>query len=66
MLRHNLLELEGENLYGNICKAVYAVYPSLYPKENILLFGDKNPGYTIYTNRLLKIFPNSKFIHITR
>ena len=66
LLRHNLLELEGENLYRNICKAVYAVYPSLYPKENILLFGDKNPGYTIYTNRLLKIFPNSKFIHITR
>ncbi len=29
-------------------------------------FGDKNPGYTIYTERLMDIFPGAKFIHIIR
>jgi len=66
LLRQNLFKQEGENPYGNVCKSVYASYQSVFPKEEILLFGDKNPGYTIYTKRLLKIFPNAKFIHITR
>ncbi len=65
-LMQNLLSQEGDNSYGNVCKAVYSTYHSVFPKEKIMLFGDKNPGYTIYTKRLLKIFPNAKFIHITR
>jgi hypothetical protein len=31
-----------------------------------MAIGDKNPGYAIYTERLLKIFPEAKFIHIIR
>jgi hypothetical protein len=30
------------------------------------MIGDKNHGYTIYTDRLLKIFPEAKFIYILR
>lgn len=66
LLMENLLKQEGNHPYGDICKAVYATYQSVFPKEKTLLFGDKNPGYTIYTRRLLKVFPNAKFIHITR
>jgi len=66
LLMQNLLKLEGHHTYATICKSVYLTYQSVFPKEDILLLGDKNPGYTIYTRRLLKIFPNAKFIHITR
>ncbi|MDP2722974.1 MAG: sulfotransferase [Bacteroidales bacterium] len=66
LLMKRLLTQEGQNSYGNICKTVYGTYASVFPKQEVLLFGDKNPGYTIYTKRLLKIFPNAKFIHITR
>ena len=65
-LRQELLKMTGRNSYGDICKKVYLQSDSLYPKEEILLFGDKNPGYTIYTEKLLKIFPSAKFVHIVR
>ena len=65
-LKAALLKFEGEQRYSTICKVVYACYPSLFNKEEIIMFGDKNPGYTIYTERLLKIFPDARCIHITR
>lgn len=65
-LEKALLPFAGNHTYGDICKVVYMQYQSIYPKGDILFFGDKNPGYTIYTERLAKIFPNAKFIHITR
>jgi radical SAM superfamily enzyme YgiQ (UPF0313 family) len=52
--------------YSYVCKFVYLQFKSLMPKQNILLIGDKNPIYTIHVNRLLRIFPEAKFIHITR
>jgi len=65
-LKSVLLSCEADSNYGDICKMVYLSYPSLFPKEDILVIGDKNPGYTIYTERLLKIYPDAKFIHIIR
>jgi len=65
-LRSNLPRCEGENSYGTVCKMVYATYRSFFKKEELKWFGDKNPGYTIYTRKLLKIFPGAKFIHIVR
>ncbi|MEA3479821.1 MAG: sulfotransferase [Bacteroidota bacterium] len=65
-LRSDLLKMAGENTFGNICKLVYASHESLFAKKEIRLFGDKNPGYAIYTEKLLKIFPEAKFIHIIR
>lgn len=61
-----LLPFVGKHSYGDICKVVYLQYQSIYPKDDILFFGDKNPGYTIYTEKLAKIFPGAKFIQITR
>ena len=65
-LKASLLKYEGANTYGNICKAVYLEYNSLFAKDKIKFIGDKNPGYAIYTKQLLKIFPEAKFIHIIR
>ena len=65
-LKNALLEYKGKTSYATMCKVVYLQYTSLFRKEDILLFGDKNPGYTIYTRLLQEIFPNAKFIHIIR
>lgn len=65
-LKKDLLACAGDAPYSRICKAVYFNYQSFFPKGKLLMFGDKNPGYTIYTHRLLEIFPEAKFIHIVR
>jgi hypothetical protein len=39
---------------------------SLFPKEELLLVGDKNPVYSIFTGRLVKIFPEARFVCIIR
>lgn len=66
ILRNALLAAVGKITYNEVCKIVNHQYQSFYEKGEILFFGDKNPGYTIYTEQLMKIFPNAKFIHIIR
>ncbi len=61
-----LIPFVGNHAYSELCKAIYLEYKSIYPKKKILFLGDKNPGYTIYTGLLSKIFPEAKFIHIIR
>jgi hypothetical protein len=39
---------------------------SVYDKQETQWIGDKNPVYSIYTDRLRKIFPEAKFICIIR
>jgi hypothetical protein len=39
---------------------------SVYEKSETVWIGDKNPIYSIYANRLRKIFPDAKFICIIR
>lgn len=65
-LYRSLMACEGENSYATIIKVVYYEYHSIYGHNFLLALGDKNPGYTIYTEKLLKIFPEAKFIHIIR
>lgn len=55
-----------ESSYGDVCKVIYRNYESVFAHQQIIALGDKNPGYTIYTEKLLKIFPEAKFIHIIR
>jgi hypothetical protein len=52
--------------YAHVCRLVYLNYKSFFEKDDILLIGDKNPGYTIYTKQLSTIFPGARFIHIIR
>lgn len=65
-LKADLLACEGETTYRAVCQVVYQNYISFYPKEEIKMIGDKNHGYTIYTDRLKKLFPEAKFIYILR
>ena len=65
-LFRSLMACEGNNSYSTVCKVVYYEYRSIFGHNYLLALGDKNPGYTIYTPRLLKIFPEAKFIHIVR
>jgi hypothetical protein len=65
-LQHDLQECAGEAPYSRVCKVVYLNYQSFFEKRPVLWFGDKNPGYTIYSRRLLRIFPDAKFIQILR
>ena len=65
-LRNDLLKCEGNNSFGCLCKVVLSNYISVYEKEEITLFGDKSPFYALQCKQLLTIFPEAKFIHITR
>jgi hypothetical protein len=65
-LKSDILGCKGENTYTSVCQAVYLNHISFYPKDEIRLIGDKNHGYTIYTHRLKKLFPDAKFIYILR
>ncbi len=65
-LLSDLHACEGETSYADICRVVYLNHISFYPKETIKLIGDKNHGYTIYTHRLKKLFPDAKFVYILR
>jgi hypothetical protein len=65
-LKADLQACQGANSYASVCRVVYGNHISFYPKETISYFGDKNHGYTIYTHRLKKIFPDAKFIYILR
>ncbi|MCF8232712.1 MAG: sulfotransferase [Bacteroidales bacterium] len=65
-LREDLLALEGNTSYTELCKVVNASYESLFPKQEIKLVGDKNPVYSNRAEYLLKMFPDAKFIHMVR
>ncbi|HPS63918.1 MAG TPA: sulfotransferase [Bacteroidales bacterium] len=39
---------------------------SVFPKEDIRLVGDKNPVYSVYMRRLIRIFPKAWFVCIVR
>lgn len=65
-LKKDLLECEGPNTFQNVCKVVYFVNKSLFPKEEIKWIGDKNPVYATYTPELLELFPDAKYIHLVR
>lgn len=65
-LIRNLLEYKGKHDFEFMVKAVYLHFNSFFKKENIVLIGDKNPVYSIYSDVLIKLFPKAKFIHLTR
>jgi hypothetical protein len=62
----HLLECEGETSFQTIVKQVCLAYQSVFTDKKITVIGDKNPGYSLYVNRIHKLFPGSKIIHLTR
>jgi hypothetical protein len=65
-LTNNLLSFNGEFNFNLIIRIIYNHYQSSFKKENILLFGDKNPRYSKYPAKMKAIFPDARFIHIVR
>jgi hypothetical protein len=65
-LKADLLHCEGNYSYSHLCKIVYLNFKSFFPKNEIKLLGDKNPSYSFNTKKLLQLFPDARFIHITR
>ncbi len=64
-LKNDLFSCEGKNSFANICKIVNGNFPSLVEKDPTML-GDKNPLYSNRVKYLLKLYPEAKFIIITR
>jgi hypothetical protein len=65
-LKSGILACEGPCTYPYLCQVVYKHQISFYPKQTIRMIGDKNPGYSIYPDRLKKIYPDARFIYILR
>jgi hypothetical protein len=65
-LHNALLSLEGKADYSLICKMVLTCYQSFFPKERLMVLGDKCPVYSVYLSRILSAFPDAKVIHLTR
>ncbi len=65
-LIETLLDYSGTYSFETIIKIIYSHYDSFFKKEEIHIFGDKNPKYSKYPNELKKIFPNAMFVHIVR
>jgi len=62
----DILEMQHKGNIQDFLKSINYHSFSLYEKKNTLLIGDKNPLYSIYAKRFLKIFPEAKFICIIR
>jgi hypothetical protein len=65
-LKKKLLQMEGKNSYSSVCKVIYYTYKSWNEKDEIKLLGDKNPSYSLHLKKIIKLFPQAKFIHIIR
>lgn len=65
-LKEAVLSCKGEHSFETVFKLVYSQYKSYFPKQEILLFGDKNPVYSNQVELLARAFPKAKFIHLTR
>ncbi|MBK8366606.1 MAG: sulfotransferase [Bacteroidetes bacterium] len=65
-LKQSILNLT-EKSFANVCKQVYLNYPfAINNPENVTCIVDKNPIYSLYLNELNTLFPNSKYIILTR
>jgi hypothetical protein len=62
----DLMKLKHKGTIQDFLKKVNEQGFSIFPKKEILRIGDKNPVYSIYTRRFLKIFPEARFICIIR
>jgi len=62
----DLMTLAHKGTLQDFLKKVNEQCYSMFPKSEILAIGDKNPVYSIYTERFLKIFPDARFICIIR
>lgn len=60
------LDISDTLNYSSICKWVYCHSTQDKNPESIRVFVDKNPIYSLYIKKILKIFPDARFIVLTR
>ncbi|MBT3208193.1 MAG: sulfotransferase [Bacteroidetes bacterium] len=65
-LKTAILACEGQNSYQTIIKVIYWNFSSIFKKEEIKLLGDKNPVYSVSIKKVFRLFPEAKYIHLTR
>lgn len=66
-LQESLHKMVGnKTTFSDMVKAFYYHSTSIFGQKNIQLIGDKNPIYASFTDRLYNIFPEAKFIYLTR
>lgn len=65
-LKESLLKYTGHYTFQDIVKVIYAHYHSFYDKEEIQILGDKNPSYSICPEKIFRLFPDAKYIYLTR
>lgn len=65
-LTRDLVAAGEDASLADLLKLFNASAYSLFPKKEILMIGDKNPLYSIYIKRFIHLFPDAKFVCITR
>ncbi len=66
VLKKTILSQHPNVTFAHLCKLVYWQYSREQEKSENVYLGDKNPGYTLFLPKLLKTFPEAKFIHMVR
>jgi hypothetical protein len=65
-LERDLNEIADELNVKTAFKLIAKNYNSIYPKQELLLFGDKNPYYSQVFQYIFPLIENAKFIHLIR
>jgi len=65
-LKSEILNCVGNYSFSDLIKLVYLNYPSYFDKTDIQLIGDKNPTFSTCPQTIFKLFPEAKYIHLTR
>ena len=66
-LFRELKQMPAEVTFEKVFLTFYKHYTSIFPgKDSLLAIGDKNPIFATYADRLKKIFPDARFLFITR
>lgn len=61
------MSVSNDMTYQEICKVIYTQFKVIgIDKSNAKILLDKNPSYTIFSNKISKTSPESKFIWIIR
>jgi len=62
----DLMKFDLRWSYADFCRVVYRGYAKSQKKSETILFGIKNPLYSLFIKDLINIFPGAKFIHLVR
>ena len=65
-LKEDILACERNCSFQTLIKLIYYHFVSDFEKREIKILGDKNPSYSLQIEKLFSLFPDAKYIYITR